>query len=121
MIGIYNRFCRKCNENNCKQRKKRAFFCWNAIIYNIRNLPYDMLPFSQNAVTVGCREIAARTRQPLTAGGRKETATAALLIGTTCYQRYAGVECGLPILCHLLTQGEVYSLSNAFPTHALGI
>lgn len=26
MIGIYNRFCRKCNENNCKQRKKRAFF-----------------------------------------------------------------------------------------------
>lgn len=43
MIGIYNRFCRKCNENNCKQRKNEHFFCWNAIIYNIRNLPFNML------------------------------------------------------------------------------
>ena len=43
MIGIYNRFCGKCNENNCKQRKNEHFFCWNAIIYNIRNLPFNML------------------------------------------------------------------------------
>ena len=57
----------------------------------------------------------------LTSGGRKETATAALLTGTTDFQRCAHVECGLPFLCNRLTQGEDYSLSNAFPTHALGI
>lgn len=80
-----------------------------------------MLSFSQNAVTVGCREAASRTRQPLTAGGRKEKATAAVPTGTTCYQRCAGTDCGLSIRCHLPTWEEVYSLSKAFPTHALGI
>lgn len=54
----------------------------------------------------------------LTSGGRYNSRTPH---GYNRFLALARVECGLPFLCHLLTQGEDYSLSNAFPTHALGI
>ena len=117
MIGIYNRFCGKCNENNCKQRKNEHFFCWNAIIYNIRNLPFNMLSLHRKLPQKDADECRHGSDSPDI--GRKIQQPHSSRVQPIF--SVARVECGLPFLCNRLTQGEDYSLSNAFPTHALGI